>query len=58
MLPLLLVNVDHKIEPFASQKAAVGESYEDLEKRLMTELQDIQHVRKYASILKELGLDV
>ena len=54
----LFANKLARYEPFASQKAAVGESYEDLEKRLMTELQDIQHVRKYASILKELGLDV
>ena len=43
---------------FASQIAAVGESYEDLEERLLTDLQDVQNVRKYASFLKELGLDV
>ena len=45
-------------DPFASQIAAVGESYEDLEERLLTDLQDVQNVRKYASFLKELGLDV
>ena len=45
-------------DPFASQKAAVGESYADLEKRLVTELQDPEVVRKYADVLKELGLDV
>jgi len=44
--------------PFASQKAARGESYADLEKRLVTELQDPEVVRKYADFLKELGLDV
>ena len=45
-------------DPFASQKAAVGESYADLEKRLLIELQDPEVVRKYADFLKELGLDV
>jgi len=45
-------------DPFASQIAAVGESYENLEERLLTDLQDVQNVRKYASFLKELGLDV
>ena len=45
-------------DPFASQKAAVGESYADLEKRLLIELQDVEFVRKYAGVLKELGLDV
>ncbi len=45
-------------DPFASQKAAVGESYADLEKRLLTELQDAEVVRKYADVLKELGLEV
>lgn len=45
-------------DPFASQKAARGESYADLEKRLVTELQDPEVVRKYADFLKELGLDV
>ncbi|MGS4869509.1 replication initiation protein RepM, partial [Acinetobacter baumannii] len=45
-------------DPFASQKAARGESYDDLEKRLVTELQDPEVVRKYADVLKELGLDV
>ena len=45
-------------DPFASKKAAVGESYADLEKRLVTELQDPEVVRKYADVLKELGLDV
>jgi len=44
-------------DPFASQKAAVGESYADLEKRLLTELQDTEIVRKYADVLKELGLE-
>ena len=28
-------------DPFASKKAAVGESYADLEKRLLIELQDV-----------------
>lgn len=45
-------------DPFASHKAAVGESYEDLEKRLLIELQDVKNVRKYADTLKELGLEV
>ena len=45
-------------DPFASQKAAVGESYADLEKRLLIELQDVEFVRKYAGVLKELGLEV
>jgi plasmid replication initiation protein len=45
-------------DPFASQKAAVGESYADLEKRLLIELQDAEVVRKYASVLKELGLEL
>ena len=45
-------------DPFASKKAAVGESYADLEKRLLIELQDVEFVRKYAGVLKELGLDV
>ncbi len=45
-------------DPFASQKAAAGESYKDLEKRLLTELQDIQNVKKYANVLKELGLEI
>ncbi|EXB22556.1 replicase domain protein [Acinetobacter baumannii 1419130] len=45
-------------DPFASQKAAVGESYDDLEKRLLIELQDAELVRKYAGVLKELGLEV
>ena len=45
-------------DPFASQKAAVGETYEDLEKRLLIELQDVKNVRKYAGALKELGLEV
>ena len=45
-------------DPFASKKAAVGESYADLEKRLLIELQDPEVVRKYADVLKELGLDV
>ena len=45
-------------DPFASQKAAVGESYADLEKRLVTELQDPEVVRKYSSVLKELGLEM
>jgi hypothetical protein len=41
-----------------SQRAAVGESYEDLEKRLYIELQDVKNVRKYADVLKELGFEV
>ena len=45
-------------DPFASQKAEVGESYADLEKRLLIELQDTELVRKYAGVLKELGLEV
>lgn len=45
-------------DPFASQKAAVGESYADLEKRLLIELQDAQIVGKYAGVLKEIGLEV
>ena len=45
-------------DPFASQKAAVGESYADLEKRLLIELEDVQNVRKYSGVLKELGLEV
>ena len=45
-------------DPFASKKAAVGESYADLEKRLLIELQDVEFVRKYAGVLKELGLEV
>ena len=45
-------------DPFASQKAAVGESYADLEKRLLIELQDAEVVRKYAGVLKELGLEL
>ena len=45
-------------DPFASQKAAVGESYADLEKRLLIELQDAEVVRKYSSVLKELGLEM
>lgn len=45
-------------DPFASQKAAVGESYADLEKRLLIELEDVQNVRKYSGVLKELGLKV
>ncbi|AVI35097.1 replicase domain protein (plasmid) [Acinetobacter baumannii] len=45
-------------DPFASQKAAVGESYADLEKRLLIELEDVQNVRKYAGVLKDLGLEV
>ncbi|GAB03439.1 replication initiation protein RepM, partial [Acinetobacter sp. NBRC 100985] len=45
-------------DPFASQKAAVGESYADLEKRLLIELQDAEVVRKYAGVLKELGFEV
>ena len=45
-------------DPFASQKAAVGESYADLEKRLLIELQDPEVVRKYSSVLKELGLEI
>ena len=51
----------HKLahyDPFASQKAAVGESYADLEKRLLIELQDVETVGKYAGVLKELGLEV
>ena len=38
-------------DPFASKKAAVGESYADLEKRLLIELQDVEFVRKYAGVL-------
>lgn len=45
-------------DPFASQKAAVGESYADLERRLYVELQDSKNIRKYAGILKDLGLDI
>ncbi|MGN9714420.1 replication initiation protein RepM [Acinetobacter variabilis] len=45
-------------DPFASQKAAVGESYADLEKRLLIELQDSEIVGKYAGVLKEVGLEV
>ena len=45
-------------DPFASQKAAVGESYADLEKRLLIELQDSEIVGKYAGVLKEIGLEV
>lgn len=45
-------------DPFASKKAAVGESYADLEKRLLIELQDAEVVRKYAGVLKELGLEL
>ena len=33
-------------DPFASKKAAVGESYADLEKRLLIELQDVEFVSK------------
>ena len=42
-------------DPFASKKVAVGESYADLEKRLLIELQDVEFVRRYAGVLKELG---
>lgn len=45
-------------DPFASQKAAVGESYKDLEKRLLVELRDIKNVRKYVDVLKDLGFEV
>ena len=41
-----------------AKKLQEGESYADLEKRLVTELQDPEVVRKYADVLKELGLDV
>lgn len=41
-------------DTFANQKAKVGESYKDLEKRLATELQDYGNVEKYASVLREL----
>lgn len=52
----LFANKLANYDPFASQKAAVGETYEDLEKRLLIELQDVENVRKYAGTLKELGL--
>jgi plasmid replication initiation protein len=45
-------------DPFASQKAAVGESYADLEKRLLIELQDAEVIRKYTGVLKELGFEI
>ena len=45
-------------DPFASQKAAVGESYADLEKRLLVELQDEKFIQKYNEVFKELGLEV
>lgn len=45
-------------DPFASQKATVGESYSDLEKRLLIELQDEKFIRKYTEVLQELGLEV
>lgn len=45
-------------DPFASQKAAVGESYADLEKRLLIELKDSEIVGKYAGALKEIGFEV
>lgn len=45
-------------DPFASQKATVGESYKDLEKRLLVELRDIKNVRKYVDVLKDLGFEV
>ena len=51
----------HKLahhDPFASKKATVGESYADLEKRLLIELKDEKTVRKYNHVLKELGLDL
>ncbi len=54
----LFANKLANYDPFASQKAAVGETYEDLEKRLLIELQDVENVRKYAGVLKEVGLEV
>ncbi len=54
----LFANKLANYDPFASQKAAVGETYEDLEKRLLIELQDVENVRKYAGALKEVGLEV
>ena len=54
----LFANKLSHYDPFASQRAAVGESYEDLEKRLYIELQDVKNVRKYADVLKELGFEV
>ena len=45
-------------DPFASQKAAVGESYADLEKRLLIELQDEKFIQKYNDVFKELGLEI
>ncbi len=36
-----------------AQKAAVGESYADLEKRLLIELQDVEFVRKYTGLSKK-----
>lgn len=44
--------------PFTSEKAKAGESYTDLEKRLVIELQDNKKIREYESILKKLGLDI
>lgn len=54
----LFANKLANYDPFASQKAAVGETYQDLEKRLLIELQDVKNIQKYAGILKELGLEV
>ena len=45
-------------DPFASQKAVIGETYQDLEKRLMLELKEPEMVGKYMPVLKELGLEV
>jgi len=42
---------------FASQKAEAGETYRDLEKRLLVELEDPEILGRYADTLKDLGLE-
>lgn len=53
----LFANKLANYDPFASQKAEVGESYADLEKRLNIELKDPNLVEKYSVFFNDLGLD-